>query len=250
MAFENFKGLFRKSEQAPLPKDIIGTLSQEHRDTLDMIRNAYRENQGKDLTGEQIGALSYVREGLESKYGPAAAKQAISEYVKAASESDIVVSEADIAVSESDISAPESATALESRLGELKDIYARNSFLKTVLMKSLASGDKASIDRAKSSLSVLSRDTFSAADVEALCAEVMNSDEYQEYILARVKQETAAVTTSSQAEAAPTTPPIAPVTQEKREFVPNLPKELDPGNPQFAPIEKSSQVPQVPDPRI
>lgn len=175
MAFEKFKGFFSKAEDVKLPEDVLSTLSAEHRNTLNVLRDALQRN--SNLTGEQIGALSFVKDALRDTVGEQVMEEAIANYFK---------------------------EEPESRLAELSEIVSRQEYLQATLMKSMADVDRlrspealAALERAKNSLRVLSAETFSTADVEAVCAEVKASDAYTQFINERVLAETAVANTDA-----------------------------------------------------
>ncbi len=164
MAFEKFKGLFSRAEDTKQPEDVLTTLSAEQRNTLNVLRDALQTK--GNLTGEQISALSFIKDALRDTVGEVAMEEAIAKYLK-----------------EKPV----------SRLTELQEVVSRNSFLKSTLMKSMADVDKsatpetlAALDRAKNALRVLSPETFTSKDVETLCAELKESDEYTEFLTQRI----------------------------------------------------------------
>lgn len=216
MAFDSIRGLFSKAEVTKQPEDVLTTLSAEQRNTLNVLRDALQTK--GNLTGEQIGALSFVKDALRDSVGEAAMEEAVAAYFK------------EVPV---------------SRLGELKEIVSRQDFLRTKLMQSMADVDKAAtvealaaLDRAKSSMRVLSRETFSSKDVEDLCAELKDSEEYQQHIINRIQginndvpNQIASKTIPSQQ--VESTIPVTPSAGAR------LPKEFDPGQPRFKPVEKA-----------
>jgi mRNA-degrading endonuclease HigB of HigAB toxin-antitoxin module len=201
MAFDSIKGLFSKTEKAPQPADIIGSLSQEHRNTLNVLRDALQTK--GNLTGEQIGALSFVRDAMRESLGEAAMEEAIKKYFK---------------------------EKPASRLSELQEVLSRNSFLQSTLMKSMADVDKsatsetiAALDRAKNALRVLSSETFTSKDIDALCAELKESDEYIEFLTQRIAAEATSVAVPTEQQYVPgVTPTLPKQTPHSKIGEPNL----------------------------
>jgi hypothetical protein len=194
MAFDSIKGLFSKAEVTKQPEDALATLSAEQRNTLNVLRDALQTN--GDLTSKQIEALAFVQYALSETVGEVAMEEAIAKYLN---------------------------EKPESRLSELQEAVSRNSFLKLALMKSLAEGDEAAIQRAKSALRVLSPDTFTTADVEAYCQELLQSEAYQAFIISRVGNASAADVVIGQSEQVAYTTGVAPQRPSLQEKTPSHP---------------------------
>jgi hypothetical protein len=117
-----------------------------------------------------------------------------------------------------------------SRLDELQEVVSRNSFLQSTLMKSMADVDKtansetlAALDRAKNALRVLSPETFTTKDVDTLCAELKESDEYADFLSQRVAAAAPSMVATADQQYAPgVTPTLPKQTPHSPVGAPNL----------------------------
>ncbi len=161
MALDDFMKRFitPKAEQSEQPVDIINSLPLDQRNRLNVLRDAQKRN-GK-LTSEQIIALSFVKDAIRDEYGVDAMEKAVGEYLNAEP---------------------------ESRLDELKTVLGRNDFLKSKLMEALINTENpnnkdaaAVLTKIKDAIRVLTPLTFTSVDVDALCTEIMASEEFGNY---------------------------------------------------------------------
>lgn len=180
MAFEFGKKFFSRpqAEQGEQPADMFGTLDGATRATLDEIKYDYKQTDG--FTREHIAFLSGVREKLQATYGEEAYIEALSAYMK---------------------------SETPSRLAELREKVERNTFLKQTLMRAMADFERVqtpetttALERAKGALKVLTQDTFSRFDVEAYCAELVTSQEFETF---KKAQDEAVITRVANAAGAP-----------------------------------------------
>lgn len=161
MAFEFSKKLFSRlqAEQGEQPVDIINSLPLDQRNRLNVLRDAQKRN--GELTSEQIIALSFVKDAIRDEYGVDAMEKAVGEYLN---------------------------QEPESRLEELKTVLGRNDFLKSKLMEALVNTENpnnqdaaAALAKIKDAIRVLTPLTFTSVDVDALCTEIMASEEFDTY---------------------------------------------------------------------
>lgn len=181
MAFEFSKKLFSRlqAEQGEQPVDIINSLPLDQRNRLNVLRDAQKRN--GELTSEQIIALSFVKDAIRDEYGVDAMEKAVGEYLN---------------------------QEPESRLEELKTVLGRNDFLKSKLMEALVSIENpnnqdaaAALAKIKDTIRVLTPLTFTSADVDALCTEIMASEEFDTYKKAKEEDIIASVKASNVSDA-------------------------------------------------